>query len=200
MFMRRGFSRFIPIIFFIVVFILIIAAGVSVFRLFNGSNDQSSGKVISEPVNKGLLATDVNRSVVMRLRSEIVANENFRTYEVVISPNSRNFTRYKGYLQDPIIDKSYINNTEAYTQFVYALANDNFATGTPLTGDANDTRGICPTGILYEFEVKDGETVEKHLWTTSCKGVGGSLKANVSQVQALFLAQVPAAEKYIGKD
>ena len=199
--MKRGLSRFIPIIFLIVVFVLIIAAGVSVVRLFTGNDNGPTQEVVKEEARRfGLLNTNADRSVLMRLRGNIVGDEDFRTYTVQVSPEQRQFTRYKGYLEKPLVDKTYSNNVEAYDQFVNALAAANFATGTPLTGSDDDTRGLCATGVLYEFEIRSGENVEKRFWTTTCRGSNGSLKANADQLRALFLKQVPEAEQYIGKD
>lgn len=199
--MKRGLSRFIPIIFLIVVFILIIAAGVSVVRLFNGGDNGPTQEVVKEEARRfGLLNTNADRSVLMRLRGNIVGDEDFRTYTVQVSPGNRQFTRYQGYLEKPLVDKTYSNNVEAYDQFVNALAAANFATGTSLTGADNDTRGLCATGVLYEFEIRSGNNVEKQFWTTTCKGSKGSLKANADQLRALFLKQVSEAEQYIGKD
>ncbi len=199
--MRRGFSRFIPIIFVIVIFILIIAAGISIVRLFAGGGTPDSSQVAEETVrNQALLNTDAGHSVVMRLRGPIVGDEDFRSYEVTVSSNSRQFNRYKGYLDTPLVSKTYDNNTKAYDEFVHALATAKFADGTPFTGDKDDTRGLCSSGILYEFEIVEGGDVQKRLWTTTCKGSKGSLDANVDQLRELFLAQVPDAQQYIGKD
>lgn len=198
--MKRGVSRFIPIIFFVVILILIIAAGVSIVRVFTGDKGPSQEVVQEDARAKGLLNTNADRSVVMRLRGNIVGDNDFRSYTVQVTPGSREFTRYKGYLEKPLTDKTYANNVEAYDQFVHALAAANFATGIPFTGDKDDTRGLCATGVVYEFEILSGNNVEKQYWTTTCKDSKGSLKANAEQLQSLFLKQVPAAEKYIGKD
>ena len=69
-----------------------------------------------------------------------------------------------------------------------------------MSGDANDTRGVCAGGILYEFEIREGDNAVKQLWTSTCKGSPGSLKASADQLRELFLAQVPDARQYIGKN
>jgi hypothetical protein len=70
---------------------------------------------------------------------------------------------------------------------------------TELDGDKNDTRGICATGRVYEFEVLQGSSVVKRLWTSSCRGSQGSLKANVTQVQKLFTDQIPDGRKTLSE-
>lgn len=197
--MNRGVSRFIPIIFIIVIVVLLIAAGISIARMALGGGESAETEQVDNS-QSALLSTDTARSVRMTVRGEIVADENFRSYQVTVSPETRTFVRYKGYLDAPLVEKQYKNNTKAYEEFVFALNRAEMTNGTQLTDEANDTRGVCADGIVYEFEILNGTQVVKHLWTTSCRGIGGSLRANAGNLQQLFLAQVPDADKYIGKD
>lgn len=197
--MNRSVQRFIPIIFLIVIVGLIIAAAVSVVRIFSNNDANPSSQVI-DASNTALLSTTTERSVRMTVRGEIVGDEAFRSYRVVVTPSSRDFTRYKGYLEQPLVNKTYENNVKAYDEFVHALARANLAKGSALTGDADDTRGICADGILFEFEIMNGTSTVKRLWTTTCSGSKGSLAAEAALLQGLFLAQIPDADQYIGKD
>jgi hypothetical protein len=90
-----------------------------------------------------------------------------------------------------IDSKQYANNQKAYEEFVYSLDKANMMKGDELKDDKNDTRGICATGSVYEFEVMTDNSTVKRLWTSTCKGSSGSFKASVSQVQSLFLKQIP---------
>lgn len=153
-------------------------------------------------VNTGkqaLTSTLANRSVRMTVRGPIVARENFHTYAITISPDARNMTTYKGYLGDEVDNDQLQNDTQAYTQFVYALARANLMEGASLKGDANDTRGICATGYLYEFEVRQGDNPVQKLWTTTCGGSPGSLEANLNQITSLFRLQIPDYSKLLSK-
>lgn len=197
--MNRGVSRFIPIIFIIVIVVLLIAAGISVARMALGGGDTTEPEQIDNS-QSALLSTDTARSVRMTVRGEIVADENFRSYQVTVSPESRSFVRFKGYLDTPLVEKQYKNNTKAYEEFVFALNRAGMTNGTQLSDEADDIRGICANGIVYEFEIRNGTQAVKHLWTTSCRGIGGSLKANAPALQQLFLAQTPDADQYIGKN
>lgn len=197
--MNRSIQRFIPIIFLIVIVGLIIAAAVSVVQIFSNNDANPSSQVV-DASNTALLSTTAERSVRMTVRGEIVGDEAFRSYRVVVTPSSRDFTRYKGYLEQPLVNKTYENNVKAYDEFVHALALANLAKGTALSGDADDTRGICADGILFEFEIMNGTSTVKRLWTTTCGGSKGSLAAEATLLQDLFLAQIPDANQYIGKD
>lgn len=197
--MNRSFTRFIPIIFIGLIVVLLIAAIISVVRVVTGGDDQPTGDVL-DTTNQALLATDTSRSVRMIARGNIVGNENFRSYQVVVRPDQRTFVRYKGYLEEPLVTKKYTNNHKAYEEFVYALSRAGLAKGTALTGDADDTRGVCARGIVYEFEIIQGSKVLKRLWTTTCPDAKGSLVGDVGILQQLFVDQIPDAGEYIGKD
>jgi hypothetical protein len=65
--------------------------------------------------------------------------------------------------------------------------------------DKDSTLGICATGRVYEYEIIDGDTTVKRLWTSTCKGSPGSLKASADQLTNLFVAQIPDANNALGK-
>jgi hypothetical protein len=185
---RGNSSRIVPIILVLVVIAIVIAALVSIGRALFGGNTQSPQ---TDTGRAALLTTSTDHSVRMTVRGPIVANESFHSYQVAVDPTSRSLTTYQGYLQQSLNSKSYDNNTNAYEQFVYALDKASMMNGTELTGDKNDTRGICATGLVYEFEVLQNGSTVKRLWTSTCKGSPGSFTASVSQVSSLFLAQIP---------
>ena len=185
---RGNSSRIVPIILVLIVIAIVIAALVSVGRAILGGTDQTSQ---TNTGRDALLDTSVGHSVRMTVRGPIVANEQFHSYQMSINSLSRSLTTYQGYLEQPIASKAYDNNLKAYEQFVYALDKANYMNGDELTGDKNDTRGICATGLVYEFEVLNADATVKRLWTSTCKGSSGSLKASVSQIGDLFRAQIP---------
>jgi hypothetical protein len=195
--MNRGVQRFIPIIFLVVIVGLIIAAGFSIFRSVTNTDQPTP---VADTSNESLLSTSVDRRVRMTARGPIVGDEQFRTYDITVSPSKRDFGRYKGYLEDPLVQKTFENNIRGYDEFVHALSHANFVKGTELKDQADDVRGLCATGVVYTFELMNGESVVKHLWTTTCKGSKGSFVGSVDQIKALFLAQIPDVNQYIGHD
>ena len=186
----------IPIIIVIIVIALAIWAMVSLGRaMFGGDSSTTS---TTEPVNNGkaaLTQTTADRSVRMTVRGPIVASENFNSYTITVTPSSRTMTTYVGYVGQQINTEQLSNDTQAYTQFVSALSRANLMEGTPFTGDADNTSGICATGNVYQFEVLQGDNTVQNLWTSTCKGSPGSLKASLAQVVSLFRAQIPSYAK-----
>lgn len=172
--------------------IIAIVALVSAGRaLFGGKPATEQSNVQQDKSQANLLDTSSNRGVRATVRGAIVADENFRSYQIVVTPSSRTMTAYKGYLGEVIDSKQYSNNVKAYDEFVHALDKANFTKGQQLPGDKDDTRGICATGTVYEYDLLDGTNSTKHLWTSTCDGSKGSLQASVSQVQNLFTKQIP---------
>lgn len=194
--MKRSVAqRIIPFVFIIVIVGLAIAAITSVVRMVF-SNDTPVA-VQTDVSNDSLLSTTLGHKVRMTIRGPIVGDEDFRSYQVTVTPNSRSFIRYSGYLNQPIGSKQYSNNVKAYDEFVHALSRANLAKGMALTGDADDTRGICATGQVHEFEIVNGDSVVKRLWTSTCKESAGSLASDSNALRELFLAQTPDATKIL---
>ena len=192
---RNSFSRFVPILLVIVITIVAVAAVIAIGRALFGKND--SGQT-DQNVNTGqvaLLSTEEGRAVRLAVRGPIVANENFRSYSVIISPSSRDMTTYEGYLDKEINQKKLDNNVKAYTELVYALDKRKMMNGTQLTEQQNDLRGICASGKVYKFETLKDNSVVKSLWTSDCSGSKGSAQANVNEILDMFLKQIPDGKK-----
>jgi hypothetical protein len=188
-------SRILPIILVIVIIIIAIAAIVSLARVvfFSGSSTPE----ISDVSRDALLSTTAGRSVSMTVRGPIVADEEFHSYQIDISPSSREVKTYTGYLETVVGSITLGNSVASYEQFVYALDKADLADGQELVGDRNDVRGICATGRVYEFSILNSGDVIKRLWTSTCKGSTGSLDASVVQLTSLFVNQIPDADKLI---
>ena len=192
---RNSFSRFVPILLVIVITIVAVAAVIAIGRALFGKND--SGQT-DQNVNTGqvaLLSTEEGRAVRLTVRGPIVANENFRSYSIIISPSSRDMTTYEGYLDKEINQKKLDNNVKAYAELVYALDKRKMMNGTQLTEQQNDLRGICASGKVYKFETLKDNSVVKSLWTSDCSGSKGSAQANVNEILDMFLKQIPDGKK-----
>jgi hypothetical protein len=150
------------------------------------------------PDRVALLDTNVDHSIQMTIRGPIVADETFRSYQVKISPATRTLITNKGYQNQPTNNVSLINSVSSYEQFVYALDKADLIKGVELTGERNDTRGICATGFIYDFQVLSADKPVERLWTSSCSGSRGSLNANLDQLTNLFKAQIPGIQLIIG--
>lgn len=184
-----GVQRIVPIVLVLIVIAIAVAALFSLGRsIFGGSDEQET---IVNTGQESLINTSMDRSVRLTVRGPIVADENFHSYRITASSTQRNITTYNGYLENQVETKDFANNMQAYEEFVFALDRMELMKGSPLEGEANDTRGVCPTGRVYEYEVMQASNVVKKLWTTTCRGAQGSLDANNQQILRLFQAQIP---------
>lgn len=199
--MYRSNNRIFPMILIAVVVIALVAGLVTVGRYLIGGSGQRAEEAKSEQqmAREQLLSTGNDRSVRMTIRGPIVADEEHRSYRIAVSPSSRTYTMYRGYLESELVNKPYDNNTKAYEQFVYAL--DKAALTTPSKNSeqqVDDLRGICASGKVYEFEVLAANDVKQHYWTSTCKGSPGTLGASVQQVGGLFRSQIPERDIDLG--
>jgi hypothetical protein len=192
-------SRIIPIALILIIIAVAIAGLISLARavFFSGSSSQTVSQV--DVSRDALLSTAADRSVALTVRGAIVADEEFRSYQIVVTPTSRTLTVYTGYLEKRIDQIALGNNIPAYEEFVYALDRADLVKGTELTGDKNDRRGICAIGRVYEFAVLKANTSVKTLWTSTCKDAKGSLNATVVELTNLFMNQIPKGQALINK-
>lgn len=196
---RSGLQRLIPIVLILIIMVVVIAALISLGRaLFSGGDSQQQQPQVNVGQN-ALTNTGDNRSVRMHVRGPIVADEKFHSYTVIVGPNSRSITTFRGYLYEQVDGQVLPNNKHAYEQFVFALSQAGMMNGTPATGEANDTRGLCAVGSLFEFEVRQGDNTIQKLWTTSCTASKGTLKASAAAVRQLFQKQIPDFDKLTAK-
>lgn len=186
-------SRVLPAVLTVVVIIIAVAGIVALARLlFAGTN--SSTSTPKEEVNitqQNLLSTADGRSVSMTVRGPIVADEDFRSYRIIVSPGARQFQAFTGYLETETDNQTLSNNVAAYDQFVNALDKANLVAGKEFEAERNNLSGICASGKVYEFKLLNAGNTEHMFWTSTCGGSKGSLKGNVTQLSGLFLNQVP---------
>lgn len=190
-------SRILPVILIVVIVIIAVVAIVALGRaLFFAGNATPAPASTQDVSRQTLRNTGDDHSVQMTVRGPIVASENFNSYRITVSPNGRSFVSYVGYQNDVVDQVNLGNNVAAYTQFVYALDKANLSKG---IDDQSDVRGICAVGRLYQFDILQGGKSVKTLWTSTCGGSPGTLRANVDQLSSLFNVQIPNANKMINK-
>lgn len=188
---RGNKPKIIPILVAVVIVALIIAAIVSLGRLLLSGGSTTEKITESQLIRSDVLNTETGRAVRFTERGPIVADENFRSYQIIITPTSRTYTTYNGYLDRVLSAKTYKNNSRAYEEFVHAL-DKAYISKIQNTKGEDDIRGVCATnGRLYLFEATNNGTATRTLWTSTCKGSKGNMGANVAQIRALFVNQVP---------
>lgn|GEM_PF-1953327 len=127
--------------------------------------------------------------VRLTIEGPVNANELHRSSSISVSRDSRAVEFDKTYSDIPIASATYINNQDAFDDFMTALQNAGF-TKQKSNAQANDT-GQCPQGQRYEYELIINDTVALNTWSSSCQNKNQSFGGNAALVQALFRAQIP---------
>src|SRR5690606_887484 len=149
--------------------IVAIIAVVAIGRAFLNRNDQA--EPVDDRASRALVTTDADHSVRMTVRGPIVAEEEFYSYEIEVSPIGRRMTNYQGYDKKVIEDVRLRNTTEGYREFAFALNRIGFTDEVEVPGGQEDLDGICSSGRLYTFEILQAQSVIKELWTSSCRKI-----------------------------
>lgn len=197
---KSNLSRMIPILFIVVVVVVAIGTITMIIRNATGGNKPKEEVVTQiDESEKALVSSGADRSIRMSVRGQLVADEEFNSYQITISPTKRKIETFAGYLERSLENESLENNIKAYEELVFALNKAQMMKGVELKGADNDLRGVCASGNLYVFEILKNNTPEKMLWTSTCKLSKGSLVASYDQLRKLFLNQIPNSAKLIKK-
>ena len=180
-------SRILLILLGLLVLVVLFAIISMIGRAIFSSEDSPDSPISDSP---SLLTNTVDMSVEMTIRGPIVADENFQTIQFEISSSKRQIARYSGYSLTEIDSSTSDNTFRAYDEFIHALNHAGFTKGTA-SSNPIDTRGLCATGKLYEFRVKQSDETIQEFWTSSCKNVKGTSTADLKSIYHLFSVQLP---------
>ncbi len=127
---------------------------------------------------------------VMRMvvEGKVNAEQNHRSLTVTVGRSSNVIELVQGYEGHVTESKTYESNENAYATFLRALQLQSYDKGDD-NPDKQDSRGVCPTGKVYTFEIITGSATVQRFWTTSCGG--GTFRGNTGVVRQLFRAQAP---------
>ena len=189
---RGSRPRILPIIITIITVVVVIAILVTLVRsLLNPDKKTEQPQTPEQSLESKIKNQDPIRSVRWTVRGPIVADEKFKSYQIVITPTARTYTVYNGYLDKVESQKTYDNNATAYEQFTYALDKANIGVVRGKEDDS-DIRGVCATnGIVYKFETVNGATADHTVWGSTCKDSPGTLGTDPLKIHALFVNQIP---------
>lgn len=195
--MYKGRSKLLPIVLVVVFAVIAIIAIVSLGRAFLNRGEDAPVAEEVNSVKQSLLMSDVDSAVRMTVRGPILADENFNSYQITISPTARDMTTLGGYQNRVIDTKRLSNSTSAYEEFVHALSRVDFANIAEGPEVLSDVRGVCAEGRLYTFDLLQAQSVVRTSWVTSCRNVEGSFRGNAVASRDLFQRQIPDADVLI---
>jgi hypothetical protein len=176
--------------------VAILIFGSIIFTLIKNAVTENSKQKAPDLARISLLSVSDDSAVVMNARGEIVGNEEYDSYSITIAPSYRAVVIMKGYNQDIVKRYDYSNNKNAYEQFVYSLDKLDITDSKNLSEAENDTRGVCAKGTLTSYSIIKSSSVVKNVWTSTCRDSRGSIKSNSSDIESLFMSQLPQESKY----
>jgi hypothetical protein len=130
--------------------------------------------------------------VRMTVEGPVKADQDQRSVTTTVGRSTNIIELRQGYQNNVIDTKSYASNEEAYATFLRALDLQGYTKGND-DPDREDSRGVCPTGRVYTFEIVTGSSNVQRFWTTSCGG--GTFKGKTDIIRRLFRAQIPEYAK-----
>lgn len=180
-----------PIIITIITVVVVAAILVTLVRsMLNRGTTEDQQQTPEQTLEENIKDQSGTHAVRWTVRGPIVANEEFRSYQITVTPTARHYVVYSGYLDKVIDSKTYDNNANAYVQFTYALVNAEIKQANYSAND--DIRGVCATkGLAYVFETLNSDNVDNNLWSSTCPESPGTLNADALKIQALFVNQIP---------
>jgi hypothetical protein len=182
----------VPVVIIAIVIVVIILFATGVFS--GGSKTETADT--SDKATSVLMNPTADDAVELKLRGRINADEDHSEYEIRVTPTERVMTVYSGYSKRVAGSKTYGNNLEAFREFSAALGRLGMMSGEPLSGDANNTDGVCPDGKLSTMAVFDGDHALKTLWHTSCsKDTESFAGKNYGAIEKMFTDQIPDYDK-----
>jgi len=172
--MRYFFAFLLAVALIVVVFILVI----------RGLTGGSRPSIQTELVDYAKTQT-VMRMVVS---GRVNIDQEHRSVSVVIGRQSNNIELVGGYQGNVLSTKSYTTNESAYSTFLRALDLQGYTKGND-DPEREDSRGYCPNGKVYTFQIITGSDTVQNFWTTSCGG--GTFRGDTNVIRTLFRQQIP---------
>lgn len=189
--MHRRSSARIGVVLLIVVIAIVLISGIVFLAqsLFGGGG----AKPPVQSIESNLLTEPTDSTkVVMSVRGPVTARENHYDIDLEISAAQRLLVITTGYDETKEVKRIELANDKgAFTDLLLALNVAGYTSAGDTDIEKND--GLCATGQLITFSLKDGDEVKSDTWTTSCAAVTGNFAGQSSAVINLLLNQIPGS-------
>jgi hypothetical protein len=175
----------------ILAFVGFIVFIVILFNLFVGGGKKTNPATTKPAIQPLATYAETNATVSLITDGIINGDELHRSIRITVSANQREVDVLQGYNPRVITSKTFVNNQEAYTVFLKAIANAGFVTKIKNPKAPADERGLCPLGFRYIYELNNEGDDLSRLWSSSCGSSVGTSGGVASTLLTLFQYQIP---------
>jgi hypothetical protein len=131
----------------------------------------------------------------MIISGPVNIDQEHRSVRVTVGRSSNTIELISGYEGNVLNSRTYPSNESAYATFLRALDLQGYTRGNT-DPEREDSRGYCPTGRVYTFQIITGSDTVQNLCTTSCDG-GGTFRGNTRVIRTLFREQIPDYNEFV---
>lgn len=174
----------------IIIFLVVVIGIVLLLSLVFGGNKNTN----KQPTVQKITLVDFAKrdSQVVSITDGVInGDDEHRAIRITVDRNTRTMDVIQGYQGNVIASQSYVNNQQAYAEFLSALAKASFASSRK-TSLASEN-GVCATGRRYVFELLEANKSISRTWTANC--VKGNTNADPARVTKLFRNQITDYDK-----
>jgi hypothetical protein len=168
---------------FIAVIVLLILVSILVFKGFKGNGGPAAAQV-----NLLNYAT-TNTVMQLTIDGPITADQTHQGIRIDVGQYYNTMSVYQGYNNNVTSSQTFNNNPNSYAVFLRALDLLGFTKGNTNPALA-DSRGYCPTGERYIYEIQTNGVDSQKFWSATCNGEG-NFSGDSVDIRNLFDAQIP---------
>jgi len=173
---------------FLIAIGLIVLLFILIIRIFTGGGGKEAQKID--------LTSYATTDAVVRLTIDgpVNANQDHRQIKITVGRDQTTIDVMQGYEGDTMLRRSFANNQNSYTDFLYALKVAGYTEG-DTNPNKGDERGYCPTGQRFVYEALSSNEQVIRWWHTSCNQ--GNFKGKANVINQLFKTQIPDYSKLV---
>jgi hypothetical protein len=159
-----------------------------IFLIFHGNGNSSKVQSTSRTLSS---YSTSDADVDLTIDGPVTSDENHQSLEITVTNSEVTYQQFQGYQGDVIQEKTYPNNINAFSAFLYALERAGFTEGNNASDLSNDL-GFCSLGNRYIFSLNEnGQQIERY-WATNCgSGEPKTYDGSLDLTLTLFENQVP---------
>ena len=133
--------------------------------------------------------------VVYTVQGKVGGDDTHRSIRITVTPTERRIEILRGYENFVERSQTYDNTQAAYESFLAALDRAGF--GRKQQAKFDSSKGVCPLGKRYYYELDNNGDKEIDTWGSSCSRAEGNFGGAINLVRTLFESQITDYNKQV---